>query len=53
MKAFEKKWESLTHVTLQEKNQIEWGWKAALEWVLSQIYEHREPMDVIEEELRD
>ena len=29
------------------------AWEAALKWVLSEIHEHREAMDVIEEELED
>lgn len=35
-----------------DKQMTKAGWKAALEWVLSEIHEHQEPMDVIEEELR-
>lgn len=47
-----KKW-SLRHFNPQlTASQVEENaWEAALRWVLSEIHEHREPMDVIEEEL--
>ena len=34
-----------------DKRDAEVAWKAALEWVKSEIFKHREPLDVIEEEL--
>ncbi|KKM80777.1 hypothetical protein LCGC14_1336420 [marine sediment metagenome] len=59
MKAFEE-WYILLPIkedaedqSLETQAKYKKGWEAALKWVLSEIYEHREVMDVIEEELEE
>lgn len=53
MKEFEKWWDENEDHYNAIRGATKDGWRAALEMVKSEIFEHREALDVIEEELEE